>query len=77
MILYHILNDDNCAEIRRFIVQNNLMERVQFRNIDRSEEATRDLIALQGHLGVPCLVHQGQFTTGKSEILQTLKSLIS
>jgi hypothetical protein len=77
MVLYHILNEDDCAEVRRFIVQNNLMEQVQFRNIDRSEEATKDLMALQGHLGVPFLVHQGKGSSGKKEILQVLQTLIS
>lgn len=74
-ILYHILNDEGCAEVRRFIVQHNLIDQIVFRNIDRSEDATRDLQNLQGSVQVPFLVDHKKFYEGSSEILQFLQGL--
>lgn len=77
MILYHVINDDDCAEIRRAIVQMNLVEDVTFRNIDRSESARNDLRALQGSELVPYFIYQGQGIAGKVAILEFLKTLTS
>lgn len=74
-ILYHILNDEGCAEVRRFIVQHNLTDQIVFRNIDRSEEATQDLQDLQGSLQVPFLVDHKKLYEGSGEILQFLQGL--
>jgi glutathione S-transferase len=77
MNLYHILNDDDCAEVRRFIVQRNLMEQINFRNIDRSESATKDLMALQGSAQVPFLEKGDLRLSGKVAILTYLQSFSS
>lgn len=74
-ILYHVLNDEGCAEVRRFIVQNNLTDQIEFRNIDRSKDATKDLQDLQGSLQVPFLVDHKKFYEGSAEILQFLQGL--
>lgn len=74
MVLYHVLNDDDCAEVRRFIVNHNLIDQVQFRNIDRSDEASKALLALRGDLRVPVLVCGSEVALGKTAILEQLKS---
>ena len=74
-ILYHILNDEGCAEVRRFIVQHNLTDQIEFRNIDRSESAIKDLQNHQGSLQVPFLVDHKKFYEGSAEILQFLQGL--
>jgi glutaredoxin len=77
LVLYHILNDDDCAEVRRFIVENELVERVRFRNIDRSEEATKALHQLSERASVPALWAHQKLYIGKVEILAYLKSQIT
>lgn len=74
-ILYHVLNDEACAEVRRFIVEHNLTDQIVFRNIDRSDEATKDLQKLQGSLQVPFLVDHIKFYKGSAEVLQFLQGL--
>ncbi len=74
-ILYHVLNDDACAEVRRFIVQRHLADQILFRNIDRNEEAAKDLLHLQGSLLVPFLVDDKKFYRGSGEILLFLQGL--
>lgn len=76
-ILYHVLTDDACAEVRRFVVEHKLTDQIVFRNIDRSEEATKDLQNLQGSLKVPFLVDHKKFYEGSGEILQFLQGLRS
>ena len=74
-VLYHVLNDDGCAEVRRFIVSHQLTDRIQFRNIDRSEAASSDLLKLQGDLHVPVLVCGSEVVRGASAIVQHLRSI--
>jgi hypothetical protein len=77
MTLFHVLNDAECAEVRKAIVQLNLIERVQFRNIDRSEGAASDLLDLQGSAEIPYLVFEHHRYKGKAEILSFLSTLTS
>jgi len=74
-ILYHILNDESCAEVRRFIVQNELTDKVLFRNIDRSKDAADDLLTIQGSHFVPFLADNNKFYRGSAEILRFLQGL--
>lgn len=71
-ILYHVISDEACATVRRLIVQNDLAERVRFRNIDLSEEARNDLLALQGNSNVPFLVAGSQSYSAAPAILEFL-----
>lgn len=77
IVLYHILNDEDCAEVRRFIVRHDLVEKIRFRNIDRSEEATKDLQALIGKIVVPVLCAPQKCYSGKAEILDYLQKLLT
>ena len=71
-ILYHLLSHAQSAEVRAKIVELGLEERIRFRNIGISEEATQDLIALIGRVEVPCLHVKNQFFLGR-EIIPILE----
>lgn len=71
-ILYHVLSHAECAEVRRKIVELGVAPKVRFRNIDISEEATRDLIALVGSPSVPCLKTDDRVFLGGQRIVEFL-----
>lgn len=76
LVLFHTLTDADCAEVRRAIIHYNLQDRVQFRNIDRSEDATNELVKIQGNKQVPVLTSPRHHLIGKKEILAFLVSLV-
>lgn len=71
--LYHTLADEASAEIRQYIVKKNLIDQVQFRNVDRSEQAMKDLVRLTGEDKVPVLTVSQQILKGRDAILQYLE----
>lgn len=75
IVLYHTLGNEECAIVRKAVVQMNLVDLIQFRNIERSEAAQKDLMQSQGSLEVPFLVVDGKGLSGLNLILKILSEL--
>lgn len=74
--LFHIITDEESATVRKFIVDQDLMEKVNFRNIDRSEDGKKLLSKLlKGELTVPTLLVGSSLHIGKEACLRALKDL--
>ncbi|MCM2282950.1 MAG: hypothetical protein NDI61_14005 [Bdellovibrionaceae bacterium] len=75
---FHLITDNESAEVRRFITTHELTGLVNFRNVayDSHAEALRQLC--DGALVVPTLVVEDRrVLSGKSTILEFLKSKLS
>lgn len=70
--LFHILTDSDSAEIRRYLVANELTHKVNFRNVNYESHAE----ALKGAIGcleVPTLIQGTTIVRGKNAILEWIK----
>lgn len=77
MVLFHRIADLDCARIRKLIVELNLSEHVQFRNIDVSESSAKALLELTGKANIPVMEINGQILSVFQDIVQALKSFKS
>lgn len=75
MDLYHVINDADCAQVRKRVVELGLQEQVNFLNVGISKEAQADLIKLVGSEKVPVLSLHGALLTGKVAILDYLEQM--
>ncbi len=77
MELFHKIADEDCAKVRRKVVELGLKSQIDFRNIDASADAKADLEMLTGGSQVPALrtdgsVLAGAVITGANEIIRFL-----
>lgn len=75
-ILYHRIADSESGLARKRLSECRLAEEIQFRNVDISEVAHKDLIQLLGDDRVPCLVVEGQTYVGFAGIERFLLDFI-
>jgi hypothetical protein len=74
--LFHSIGDAGAAdsaEVRRFITENGLKDRIDFRNVSY-EEAARDLIERTGARETPVLIVDGEPVRGRAQIIDWLKT---
>lgn len=82
--LYHVIADEDCAAVRRYLVENQLTDKVSFRNIAYESHA-KALLESTSAQKVPCLLVTGVDSgseaglmsgaiVGASAIIEWLKS---
>lgn len=68
--LYHRIAHIESARLRKVLVERGLTDRVQFRNIDASQEANQKLRAAAGEEKVPAAEFAGDWFFGMDAILK-------
>lgn len=71
--LFHRISDSESAAVRRQIVELQLTDEIEFRNVDLSETATKDLRALGGGGRIPALWTGEEMIEGQRDIEDFLR----
>jgi predicted Zn-dependent protease with MMP-like domain len=75
MVLFHVIADPACAEVRKQIVAWKLKDEIDFRNIDTSPAARAELEKSLGRIEVPALQTEGAWVVGGRDVLDYLSTL--
>lgn len=73
-VLFHRISDPESATVRKFIVDNDLKDKIDFRNVDISESAAKDLARYNLESPIPSLWTGERLISGRHQILGFLSS---
>lgn len=74
--LYHMMHCPYSVKVRDFIENNGLKERIEYRDIDAVQEYHDQLVEINGHAQVPCLVIDGSPMLESDDIVAWLEQKV-